>query len=286
MSKMKFTLLAGTFFLSGLYCYGQETSEMSDTLKNWKLGGQASLNFSQTSFSNWQAGGNESLSGLGLVTLFANYSNEKFSWDNLIDIKYGISKQDKLSPRKTDDNLELLSKFGYQASKNWYYSGSFSFKTQFAEGKEYGDSVYVISRFMAPAYFQLSLGMDYKPSEEFSLLLSPVTGKMTLVNDTQFSDEGKFGVKPGKKFRAEFGGSLRVFFKKEVLENVSLSSRLNTFINYTGETQIDIDWEAVINMKINKFLGANFIVQTLYDEDQTKDIKVKQVLGAGLNYKF
>ncbi len=80
-----------------------------------------------------------------------------------------------------------------------------SFKTQMTPGYNYPNTEDKISDLLAPAYLLFSLGMDYKPTPEFSLFLSPLTSKNTIVNDDLLSDAGAFGVEPGKKFRSELG---------------------------------------------------------------------------------
>jgi hypothetical protein len=76
-----------------------------DTITGWKTGGMVSLNFSQTSFINWAAGGENSYSGNGLINLFANYKKDKLTWDNSLDIGYGLLKQGEEGLHKTDDKL-------------------------------------------------------------------------------------------------------------------------------------------------------------------------------------
>ncbi len=41
----------------------------------WKMGGNFGLQFTQSSYQYWQAGGVNSIAGNGLVNLFANYDN-------------------------------------------------------------------------------------------------------------------------------------------------------------------------------------------------------------------
>jgi hypothetical protein len=267
--------------------YGQHDTAQSDTIKYWNFAGLASLNFSQTSFSkNWQAGGQSSLAGLGLFNVSAKYARNKSAWESVLDIKYGLTKQGNDDLRKTDDNFEILSKYGYQAAEKWFYSAMFSFQTQMTDGKHESNRDSVISRFLAPAYVLLSLGMDYKQGDVFSLVLSPVTGKITLVADDAFSDEGRFGVDPGKKARFEFGASVNSTLVKEVMKNVTLNSKISLFYNYLEEPQIDIDWEMLLNMKINQFLSANLVAQLVYDKDQVDKIQFKEIFGIGLTYKF
>lgn len=81
---------------------------------------------------------------------------------------------------------------------------------------------------MSPGYLSFSLGMDYKPSEVFSLFLSPVSSKFTFVPDEDLSAAGSFGLDPGQTARAEMGAYIKMAFKKEILlkQRCSLKSCL------------------------------------------------------------
>lgn len=269
----------------------------------WKRGGVMSLNITQTSLTNWNSGGQSSISTTGLFNVFANYKNEKLSWDNRLDMAYGIMKQGGAGTQKTDDKVDLSSKLGKPASKNWNYSLLFNFRTQFTRGYQYPNDSLVISNLLAPAYMLLSLGMDYQPNDNISLFLSPLTGRITIVNDDRLSAAGAFGVDPGEIIRAEFGGFISFqYIKKDLVKNVNLETRLQLFSNYLDRPQnIDVNWENMIAMKINKFLVANITTQLIYDNDidisvdENNDgvvdafgprVQFKEVLGIGLSYKF
>src|SRR5688500_15062050 len=101
-----------------VFLTAQETppdTAKKDSLEGWKTGGTGALNFTQTQFTNWAAGGENSLSATGLVNLFANHRQGKRSWENMLDMSYGFLRQDENPFRKNDDKLELSSKFGLQA---------------------------------------------------------------------------------------------------------------------------------------------------------------------------
>jgi len=55
----------------------------------------------------------------------------------------------------------------------------------------------------------------------FPAFLSPLTVKMTIVNDDILSAAGAFGVEPGKKFRAELGAYANILYNKEELIKVT-----------------------------------------------------------------
>jgi hypothetical protein len=279
-----------------------------DTLDSWKIGGIISLNLTQVSLTNWSAGGENSLSVNGILSLFANLKKGNSTWDNSLDLGYGFLQQGKADARKTDDKIDFTSKYGQKAFKNWYYAGLVNFKSQMTAGYNYPDDSTKISNFLAPGYLLGSIGMDYKPSEVFTLFISPVTMKMTLVNDQPLADAGAFGVEAaildtagnvitkGENSRAEYGGYLRALLKKDIMKNINLQTKLELFSNYAEESgNIDVNWEILISMKVNKFISATISTQLLYDHDIDiidSDGKVgprtqfKEVLGVGLNYTF
>jgi len=142
----------------------------------------------------------------------------------------------------------------------------------------------------------LGFGMEYKPVSYFSLSLLPLSGRLTIVNDTALSNLGAFGVDPGKKLRQEFGASLKATFEKDIFTNVSLKTKLELFTNYLKQPQnIDVNWEALLILKVNKLISTYVGFQTIYDHDvkiTDKDGKTgprtqfKQTFGIGLSYSI
>ncbi len=274
----------------------------NDTTKVWTKGGTISINFSQVSLTNWAAGGKSSASGTALFNVFANYRKDNLSWENALDLGYGLLKEEDDKPVKTDDKIDFSSKFGLKPSpeSKIFYSALFNFRTQMTDGYKYPDTEKVISSFMAPGYLTLALGADYKPNDKFSLLVSPLTGKMTVVSDEELAEN--YGLDAGKKSRSELGAFIKTQFKTTVVKNVSLESKLDLFSNYLDTPQnIDIHWDVLVNMKINDYLSANLITNMIYDDDvniavDNNDdgvidstgprIQFKQLFGVGLSVKF
>ncbi len=295
----------------------------ADTIRLWKKGGMLGANFSQASYTNWAAGGVNSFSGVALFNLFSNYKSDlptgqagKTNWDNSLDLAYGVIKIGKNNVQKSDDKIEFNSKFGQYASKNWYYAALLNFKSQFDVGYNYPDDTNIVSHFMAPATTLGALGLDYKSIDKsLSFFVSPLTGKVTIVNDQRLADAGAFGVqaaeydtagakiKDGKTIRYEFGGYLKMTFKKDIFKNVNIQTKLELFTNYLNHPEnIDVNLEAIITMKVNKFLSCTVNTQLIYDHDipvpVTREIngisiegigprlQFKEVLAIGIAYKF
>jgi hypothetical protein len=302
MLKVKTLMAVLLIFLGAVSAMSEESA---DTVKGWKTGGVLSLTGSQISFTNWAAGGENSISANSFVNLFANFKKDRMTWDNTLDLGFGMMKQgmgEESLYYKTDDKIDFSSKYGQYAFEHWYYTGLVSFKSQFTEGFKKATDTLRISNFMAPAYLNVSIGMDYKPNDNFTLFISPLSGKVTYVLDTMLSAAGAYGVTPGERVRYEFGGFVKAQFKCNLAENISYTTRLDLFSNYLKNPQnIDVNWENIVNFKINSFFSANIHVTTLYDDDTKIDIdrngdgvydgkgarlQVKQLFGIGITYKF
>ncbi|NMC40104.1 MAG: DUF3078 domain-containing protein [Bacteroidales bacterium] len=292
---------------------GEKTliTQSSDSTQGWKHGGVFSVSLSQTSLKNWSAGGQNSVAINGLLSLFANYRKGKSVLDNSLDIGYGLLKQGRDADFfKTDDKVDFLSKYGREAFKNFYYAALFNLKTQMRPGYRYPDKSKKISDLFAPAYVLFAAGLDFKPSAYFSAFAAPITAKITIVADDSLSAAGAFGVTQGEKSRAETGGYVRIIytkndFKNEMLKDVSFTSKLDLFSNYRDKPQnIDVSWETLIALKVNKYITVSFNTHLLYDDNilipidrnenglidpgeaPSKRIQFKEILGAGFSYKF
>jgi hypothetical protein len=277
----------------------------NDTI--WKKGLFVSANFNQVSFTNWAAGGENAIAISSFVNTFANYKKGNIVWDNNLDMSYGLNKNGNEDLKKNEDRLEYTSKLGYSIrnSKKFYYTCLLNLKSQFTNGYDYAnDNPTVISRFAAPAFTVLSLGIDYKPSDKLSTYLSPISNKNTIVLDDTLSKQGAYGVKSNEHIRSEMGAYLNVKYKQEIIENVTLISQLDLFSNYLEDPQnVDLNFTLMLVMKVNKFITANFSTQFIYDDNTPISVyegsgsakklvgvgprlQSKQVFGVGLGYKI
>ncbi len=266
---------------------GKLEAQESDSVKTSPLfdaGGKASLVFNQIAFVNWAKGGENAFSTTSLVNLYANMKKNKLSWENNADLKFGLQNSEQYGLRFNEDLIDLSSKFGYKALEQFYYTFLMNFKSQFAAGYNYPDDSTEVSRFMAPGYLIVSLGMDYQPTDYLSLYISPMTGKFIFVQDEEIANRGSYTNEPAKRDAdgaiiqkgaqslADFGAYLKANFKYEIFENIEIASKLELFNNYTDKNisnraNIDVDLETNINMKVNEFISAGAFFRLLYDHD-------------------
>jgi hypothetical protein len=279
----------------------QLRAESEEIEEGWQMRGLFSLNFSQISLTNWAAGGENSIAGNGLLNILADYRRGALIWNNSLDLGYGLQRREGETARKTDDRIDLFSKVGRRAVENWYYSGLLNFRTQMAPGYDYSiDETPQISNFLSPAYLLAAIGMDYKPIQNFSLFIAPLTGKLTIVRDQALGPN--FGLDEGENLRSEFGGYVRTLFRTDLTETVTFQTKLDLFSNYLDSPQnVDVNWENLLMMRVTQYISVSFMTHLIYDDDiligiDTNDdgnidhygprAQFKQLLGVGFSYNF
>jgi len=315
MNKILFFVL---LTINGL-SFGQDNPDKESEAKvvvppqDWTLSAKYGANGTQSSFVNWNAGGRNNISVLGYISASAKYKKEHLKWDSNLDISLGglqyIGKNnggDGL--QKTDDRLEISSTFGHtlKNKEKLYASIIGGFKTQFLDGFAYPNDSVRVSTFMAPGYFNLALGFDYTPSKSFTLFVSPLAAKWTVVNDQTLANAGSFGVKAavydglgalleaGRKFRSELGAYTKVSLDKDLMKNIHMKSSLELFSNYIENPEnIDVNADVLFTFKVNSWFSASLNWTVIYDHDiniQGFDggfgprTQFKSVLGLGVSY--
>ncbi len=279
----------------------------NDTIpKTWKKGGLFNFNFGQTSLSNWAAGGdNLQLNVNGFLNLHAFYAKNRDAWDNSLDLALGFIKTTSSGSRKSDDRIDLTSKYGYKlsATSKWYASALFNFRTQFAPGFSYPTATTStkISEFMSPGYALLSLGLDFKPNKDFSLFLSPITSRWVIVTATGLNpltptNKGNvYGVPLGKTVNNEIGAYLSANYMKEIVKNVTYKGKLDLFSNYKRHPQnVDVFMTNLLSANIFKGISFNLGLDLIYDDDvriygASKDgarTQFREYIGIGYLKKF
>ena len=134
------------------------------------------------------------------------------------------------------------------------------------------------------------------------MFIAPFTAKWTIVNDPVLSAAGAFGVEPGEIVKSEFGGYIRFIytrndFRTPFLKNISFTTKLDLYSNYLKDPQfVDVNWEVLIAMKVNKYITINLTTNLIYDYDikfpsdfnvaGVDKVQFKEIFGVGFSYKF
>lgn len=290
------------------------------------MGGEANLSFSNTGFGDYYSGG-----GLGSTTigsLFNIYSNKYYTsgaaWDNSLRIDYGVAKVENTNAdnfTKASDVFDLISKFGtpVKSSDKWFYSAAFNILTQLTDTRTAydettGDYLQLIgvdganygtnqSSLLAPADISLGLGFDYKPNDNFSAFIGPLSGKVRVIADDLIAQSLLFGNEVGEKSRFEAGASALASYNNRFLADdmLSFSTGLKLFGNYLEDPQnVDVNWNTVTSLNPWKFITLSYSTDLAYDDNKQftafangeptggidKGIQFRNVLGIGLVHKF
>lgn len=261
--------------------------------KKWFFYGQNNLVFNQASFTNWNSGGNNNIGILGKINYNLSYKNRRHFWDNNVQLGYGFVSNSGQSTRKTEDFINFLTNYGYELGGHYFLSAGFQFLSQFTPGYNYALTPAPhfddrISRFMSPAYVNLGLGVSYNPNEDFQLIVRPVSGKFTIVNDPLLQKAGRYGLEyDGQSLRKELGAMANVLFRLKIYKDINLVNQLNLFSNYLESPErVDIGYNGILNFKVNRFISTLISFDVLYDHDQIQRTQLKQTLGVGFIYNF
>ncbi|EDP97217.1 DUF3078 domain-containing protein [Kordia algicida OT-1] len=269
---------------------------VKDTIpKGWRSNGKVSFLFNQAAFSNWAAGGENSISGTLGLNYDLHYHQEEWDWDTRVLVAYGLTQtRNSEFTRKTDDRFELNSVIGKKGQNHWFYSGFLNFRTQMTSGfrfdtDENGKEIRMKNTdAFSPAYLSFGPGVLWKKHADLKFNIAPGTSKVTIVDDDfTLPNEEYFGVPEGESIRYEIGMYASGYYKFTLFDNIVMENILNLYSNYLENPEnIDVDYNINLVMTINKYLSTNINFQTIYDDNAFKGFQTREVLGLGVNYGF
>ena len=298
--KLKFIVLMAAVTLQGhLFAQDASIKDMQNAASKevkgldsngWKKGGNFLININQGHLSNWVGGGEQNTLGINAILNYAiNYKKDKVRWDNYFEFALGMQNATSFNKfRKTDDRFDITSKYGRQVANKLYASVLFNFNTQMLPGYAYAaTSETKISNLFSPGKVLLSLGMEYRPSDNFAVFVSPVTTRWLLKLDKDFLNQAAFGVPAGAKSYNEIGAYLSARYKKDLAKFATYTTRLDLFSNYKKDPQnVDVLFNNLLVLKYNTWLATSISVDILYDHDILAKTQLKEILGIGLSLKL
>ena len=276
-------------------------------LTPWRIGGDGSVGFTQTYLQNWKKGGQSALALQIILKGFANWSRHdgKVKWENSGEIRNGYIRPggEGAETQKNDDKFEVTSRLGVSAFKKWYYSTEFNYETQLFNGYKYpkASNPEPISAFMGPARTFFKLGLDYKPSNNFSLFLSPLTAKNVFVRDTVKIDQTKYGIDADRRSYWEPGLNTDIFWRKDITPEITYETKYKMFINYRQPFgNLDFNWENLLVMQLTDHINMRMMVHFIYDEKvlfpvedangqpmgEKPKLQIKEFITVGFTYKI
>ncbi len=265
---------------------------------NWIQQFDASLQFSQAYLSeNWYQGGKNNLNMIANAVYNLKLNQAKFPnklFELTAQYKLGINSAPDDTLRNysvTEDLFQINAKFGLQATKKFYYSTTFQFRTQLLQN--FNTNTYdLAASFLTPGELNAGIGMTYSTSNNnkfaFDASLSPLSYNMKICRAIHKMDPTSYGIDPGKKIGHEIGSSGECKVTWTPHPSVSISSRLFVFSNYS---YLQGDLETTLSFSINKFLSTQIYAHLRYDDSAPINLswrywQFKETLSFGLQYQF
>ncbi|HIZ87924.1 MAG TPA: DUF3078 domain-containing protein [Candidatus Coprenecus pullistercoris] len=274
-----------------------DTAQKKEPPKYWTNGILTQVGFSQTSLTNWAEGGSANISLNGLIDANANYSKDKMIWENRLKLSYGfIQSFDKNTPLnqqfdKSDDRIQLDSKWGWQLVDKLYFSALFNFRTQMTPTYSFDTSTdpatrSLQSKFMAPGYVSLGLGINYRPFNFLSFNISPATGNLVVVTEESLRDT--YGNAFDQPVRAEFGAQLKMDLNYSY-KIFKISTALTLFSNYLNNPEnIQVYWDVDASLALTKILTLTLRTNLIYDDNiriaDAPRVQFKEIVSLGLTW--
>lgn len=268
--------------------------------RHWLSTFSASLQFSQAYVSpNWYQGGNNNLNALANI-----YYNVKLNqayhpnllFETTVQYKLGMNNapDDSIHAYNISDDLfQLTSTFGVKAARRWYYSLSVLFKTQLLQSYN-SNSDEMRSAFLSPGELNIGLGMTYNyenapKTVKFDASIAPLSYNLKTCTNSHINPE-LYEITPGRKTRHKFGSSTELKFMWRLAHNITYTSRLFAFTDYSNAYA---DWENTVGFEINKFLTTQIYVHARYDSATPRcddpdwhKLQIKEIFSIGFAYKF
>ena len=241
---------------------------------------------------NWYQGGNSNFAVLGILQGKIIYNNRRnITWENTGEWRFGFNTVSADTLRKintNDDVFKLYSKFGLKIVEKLSFSVSADFQTHFFHTWKENTETLKTGPF-TPARLNLSVGLDYKPVKDLSLLFSPLTYRMVGVADTVHVKQTTFSVPAGQKVLNEAGSSFRAEWVYKPFREVNIDTK---FYLYTNYSRVEIDLEIAADFIINRFLSARVLLHPRYDntvilpDDERAKLQFKEFISVGFSHKF
>ncbi len=270
--------------------------------KYWSFTGAGNINFSQAFYEHWSKGGESNIAISTILKMNANYAKDNVTWENEFEYNGGMMVQEKGETQKTLDKIMLNSKYGRRAFNFVFYSVFVNAESQLFNGLNKNDVL--VSKLLSPLNITTGIGIDIRPNKWVSVVVSPITEKITYIYDTLNIDQTIHDVDSLRKSNSQPGAYINSKVKFDLTRNISVENKLSFFSNYVNNPEnIDINWQVGIAMRINKYINTNISTHLIYDDDinipvyewkEDKKVKVgegprtqfREILSIGFSYKF
>lgn len=257
-----------------------------DGMPGWRKGAFGTIGGSLSNFNNWFAQGtpNNSSGNIGITgNAFANLKQEKYFWNNSLNLNLGWVKLDNKDIDTDSEDFEALtdvfqltSLYGRNISKTFAVSALGEYRTT------------LLNNFNDPGYLDLGIGGTWTPIENLIVVIHPLNYNFVFADDDTIFNSS-LGAKIVADYTRKIGAigfksNLSVFSSYET-SDLSNWTWTNNF-SYTLWKGIGVGFD--FGLRNNKQEALNYQVNTLGNAVtfDTLDNELQSFYTVGLSYSF
>ncbi len=252
----------------------------------WKNQITSDLNFTQNSFDNWSAGGEDIWSwALNVNAKFEN-DQEKYNWATSGKFQFGRAQIGNGPAQKAADEINLETVYTYKLGSTINPYGSFKLLSQVANGFNYGAKPAVqISAAFDPLYLTESIGMGYAASKFLKTRLGAAVKQTFSKSEYGFADDPSTTNKI-ESSRNELGAESVTELSIPLSEKIIYDGKIELFSDLRAVNTVDVNWDNTFSAQVSDIIKVSFNFKLFYDRDISRTRQLKQTLAVGLSYTF
>jgi hypothetical protein len=262
----------------------QEHTDSTAIRESWRHDLIVGFALTQVSFTDWEQGGENSLSYRGSLEGKSEHTGGRTTWSTSYKFVFGQTRSGTQGIRKNDDRIDVESVASYDIGAYVNPFASVSLLTQFAKGYKYGKdgSREAVSKFFDPAYITEYVGFGYSPVSVLKVRLGFALRETIVSRFTMYTDDP--GTERIEKLRIDGGPSIVTELEWKLDDNILLKSRLNLFAPIRSFDHIIVRSDNSLSANINRFLSVDLELALINERDISPRTQVKQSIAVGLNY--
>ncbi len=299
-------MLIGLCLNTGIL-YADDEPEFEAEYRDWKLAGIFSGSLNLTQFSDWQAGGDDTLTITGRSDFWAVRSNDRYEWKNRMRAVYGISKINGEDFRTSADSLKLDSRYEHKmnarafAYLRGHANTSLAPKyVHFDTPKDIiidGETMYQdvdkfrIATGFDPISLEQGIGVGYTlyetPDETSEITLMAGIGSRQLVSRSYYvkKDDSTTPELEYEKVSDDFEMGVEMVLDATIT--------INSYVKFTsvGVLFLGLDdnlwrsrWDNALEVSLGQYIGISFTADMIYDESVFDGVQYKT--GTLLTFRY
>jgi hypothetical protein len=213
-----------------------------DGMPGWRKGAFGTIGGSLSNFNNWFGQGVPNNSS-GNITItgnaFANLKQEKYFWNNSLNLNLGWVKLDNKDIETDSEDFEALtdvfqitSLYGRNISKNFAVSALGEYRTT------------LLNNFNDPGYLDLGIGGTWTPIENLIVVIHPLNYNFVFADN-----DAVFNSSLGAKIVADYTRKIGA---------VAFKSNLSVFASYEDSNLSNWTWTNNFSYTLWKGIGVGF----------------------------